>query len=113
MVVRAYKTFIPGCGSSRFEKSVANDTCRCGACRYRYSTTKPGGSASTSCHWTPPLSDAERARSRFRSSASYAGDMLHLVRVPAGIGGKYRSQCASGVARISKFEKYVAPVNTP
>jgi hypothetical protein len=39
--------------------------------------------------------------------------MCHFVRVPAGIGGRCRSQGASGLARISKFEKYVAPVNTP
>ena len=38
--------------------------------------------------------------------------MLHLVSVPCGIGGRCRSQGASGVVRISKFEKYVSPVNT-
>ena len=31
--------------------------------------------------------------------------MLHLVRVSGGIGGRCRSQGASGVVRISKFEK--------
>src|SRR5262245_13997183 len=105
ILVRAYTTFMPGWGSRRFEKSLANVTLGWGLARYRLMTTRPGDSALTSCQEMESLSARERGRSRSRAKAPYDGDRLHSVNVPAGIGGSRRSQGASGVVRISKFEK--------
>src|SRR5688500_19100874 len=75
--------------------------------------TKPGASASTSCHLMVAASDGDSGFSRSRVSASYDGDKLQRTMVPGGIAGGERRHGAGAAWRTTTFVKHVAPVSTP